>query len=488
MSSKAIVEFAKAHGITKASIDQVLAPIQFKAFCRLLVPRFYKEDRKYLMDLCDRLQAFVESSEKHFLVVNLPPRHGKSLTAQLFTAWLFGQDPNLKVMTASYNEKLSTTFARNVRDIIQTEKYSKRVVYSDIFPETKVKYGEAAAQMWKLEGSNEINYLATSPSSTATGFGAQILVIDDVLKSAEDAYNQNVLDDHWSWLNNTFLSRAEAPWKVIVIMTRWARGDLAGRVLEKFKDDVEVVTFKAVQDDGTMLCDDVLSARDYQLKTQEMNPDIVEANYNQKPIDIVGRLYSDFMEWKELPEGRVCNCTDTADGGGDFLCSINYIEHNQEAYITDLVFTKAAMDVTEEQVAGLLFNGNVSTAKIESNNGGRGFARNVDRCLKEKYGSNRVFIETAYQSKNKESRILTSSAWVQHHVYMPPNWAKKYPDFYRNVMEYQREGRNAHDDGVDVLAAIYEAITAVPKPTVINKYTGSQNRVALGQGYWRNDK
>ena len=482
MNKQAIVQFAKAHGITKASVDQMLAPVQFKAFCRVMAPKFFREDRKYLMDLCDQLQNFVEKSDKHFLVVNLPPRHGKSFTAQLFTAWLFGKDPKYKVMTASYNEKLSTTFARNVRDTIQSLKVGERIVYSDIFPKTRVKYGEASAQMWTLEGSGSANYLATSPSSTATGFGAHCLIIDDVIKSAEDAYNQNVLDGHWEWLNNTFLSRTENPWKVIIIMTRWATGDLAGRVIERFGKDTEVITYKAVQNDGSMLCEDVLSATDYKLKTQEMNPDIVEANYNQKPIDVVGRLYSTFMEWDKLPEGHVCNCTDTADGGGDYLCSINYIEYNQEAYITDLVFTKAPMEITEKQVAELLFNGNVSRAVMESNNGGRGFARNVERQISEEFGSNRVFIETKFQSKNKESRILTSSAWVQHHIYMPPNWAKKYPDFYRNVMEYQREGRNTHDDAVDVLAAIYERITATPKPKVVSKHPGSP----LGMSnYWR---
>lgn len=477
-----VAAYAKKLGITKASIDQLLAPTQFKAFCRYLMPTFYKDDREYLMGFCDALQTFIEGSNKHFLVVNLPPRHGKSLTAQMFTAWLFGKNPRYKVMTASYNEKLSTTFARNVRNTIQTQKINDAPVYADIFPNTKVKYGEASAQMWALEGSGEVNYLATSPTSTATGFGAHCLIVDDVLKSAEDAYNENVLDGHWEWFNNTFLSRTENPWKVIVIMTRWAERDLAGRVLEAFKDDVELITYKAIQEDGSMLCPDVLSKVDYEAKTKEMNLDIVEANYNQKPIDVGGRLYSEFMTYDKLPEGRVYNCTDTADTGSDFLCSINYVEHNNEAYITDLVFTDAPMEETEQEVADLLFNGNVNVAKIESNNGGRGFARNVEKLIREKYGSNRAQIRAVPQTHNKESRILSSSAWVQNHVFMPVNWAKRYPEFYRQVMSYQRKGRNAHDDSVDVLAAIYESITAVPKPEVVNKHLAG--RPARGQNYW----
>lgn len=453
-----------------------LARKDFFTFCRIMQPKFYKPERLYLKDMCDRLQDFVEKSSKHFLVVTLPPRHGKSLTAEHFTAWRFGVDATSKVMTASYNEKLSSTFARSVRNMIQTKKVDGQLVYSDIFPRTKVKYGEASAQMWALEGSTVTNYLATAPNATATGFGANLLIVDDLIRSAEDAYNENVLNDHWGWFNNTFLSRSEGNWKVIIIMTRWGLGDLAGRVLAAFPDDVEHISYKAVQDDGTMLCGDVLSMEDFKAKTREMNLDIVEANYNQKPIDVGGRLYQHFMTWDSKPDGKVYNYTDTADTGTDFLCSINYMVKNDEAYIIDLVFTDEPMEVTERKVAELLFNGNVNEATVEANNGGRGFARNVGDILSDKYGTNRCIINTKPQTHNKESRILTSSGWVQAHVFMPPDWDKRYPEFYRQVMSYQRKGRNAHDDGPDVLAAIYEAITATPKPMVIDKRGGSFNR------------
>lgn len=464
-------------------LEILLARKDFWNFCKLMMPKFYKEEREYLYEFCSSLQDFVENSDKHFLVINLPPRHGKSLTAQLFTAWLFGLNNQNKVMTASYNETLSTTFARSVRNMIQTRKVDDSIVYSDIFPNTKVKYGEASAQMWTLEGSSMINYLATSPKGTATGFGARYLIVDDLIKSAEDAYNENVLDGHQEWFNNTFLSRTENPWKVIIIMTRWAEGDLAGRVLSAFSDDVEHISYKAVQDDGSMLCDDVLSRADYDMKTREMNLDIVEANYNQKPIDVAGRLYSQFMTYDERPDGKVYNYTDTADTGSDFLCSINYIEHNNEAYITDLVFTDESMETTEQKVAELLYNDNVNEARIESNNGGRGFARNVQSILEQKYKTNRIIITPVAQTKNKESRILSSSAWVQKHVFMPINWDKRWPEFYRQVMSYQRKGRNAHDDSVDVLAAIYEAITAISKPTVIDKYNRATSRTAFSN-HW----
>lgn len=73
-------------------------------------------------------------------------------------------------MTGSYNEILSTTFAKSVRDEIASEKTQGVIVYNDIFPNTKIKDGEASANKWALEGSGQANYLATSPKGTATRF------------------------------------------------------------------------------------------------------------------------------------------------------------------------------------------------------------------------------------------------------------------------------------------------------------------------------
>ena len=116
-----------------------LARRDFWSFCKLMAPDFYREDRPYLKTLCRRLQAFCESDRK-VLVVNMPPRHGKSRTAVLLSQWLFGRDPSEQIMTGSYNETLSTTFARAVRDGIAEERFDpSRIVFSDIFPQTRIK-------------------------------------------------------------------------------------------------------------------------------------------------------------------------------------------------------------------------------------------------------------------------------------------------------------------------------------------------------------
>ena len=147
-----------------------LARREFFYFCHLTAPLFYKPEREFLVRLCNEMQSFYESDE-NALIINLPPRHGKSRTASMFVEWVLGRNQSEKIMTGSYNETLSTTFSKAVRNAIQEEKAdTEKIIYSDIFPNVKIKQGDGAMNLWSLEGGYN-NYLATSPSGTATGFG-----------------------------------------------------------------------------------------------------------------------------------------------------------------------------------------------------------------------------------------------------------------------------------------------------------------------------
>lgn len=435
----------------------------FFAFCRIRNPNFYRPDREYQIRLCWELQDFMASDDM-VLVINLPPRHGKSYTAQLFSQWIFGRRPETKIMTGSYNETLSKTFARAVRNGISERKADKDViVYSDIFPDTRIARGDSAAQLWSIEGQYN-SYLATAPSGTATGFGASLLIIDDLIKNSYEAFNAGILDKQWSWFTDTMLSRLESGGKIIIIMTRWANGDLAGRAIDHFAGigvPCRVVKMPAVQEDGSMLCDAVLSRRDYEIKTATMAPEIASANYNQIPIDVKGCLYGEFTTYDQQPAaelGNTYNYTDTADTGSDYLCSINWVVHDHKAYITGVLYTKDAMELTEPATARMLDEGNVGLARIESNNGGRGFARSVRRHLEEDLRNYRCRVSSFTQHKNKVARILSNATWVQQHVIMPADWRYKWPEFHRDVTKYQREGQNAHDDAPDVLTGIAETM------------------------------
>lgn len=438
-----------------------LARREFWEYCKLLHKDFYREDREFLKELCCKLQDFYYNDDE-FMIVNEPPRHGKSFTATNFVEWVLGRNPLERIMSASYSHDLSKNFSKKVRGTISTEKIGDNIVYSDIFSETKLKFGSSEAMKWQTDKSNQINYLATSPSGSATGFGCTLMVIDDLVKNAYEANNESILEAQYEWFVNTMLSRREGKKKVLIIMTRWSSKDLAGKILEYVKENnisYSHINFKAEQEDGTMLCPSIFDKKASERAKQLMGEDIYEANYNQTPIDMRGCLYSSLQTYSELPTVlEICNYTDTADEGTDYLCSINYaICSDDKAYILDVIYTQDAMEITEPLVAGMLTKDDVNYAVIESNNGGKGFARNVERICREN-NNNHTMFKRFTQTKNKVSRISTGATGVMQNVIFPEGWKSMYPKFYKDVTQFQRLGKNKHDDCVDVLTGIYEQL------------------------------
>ena len=136
-----------------------IARRSFWEYCKLRYPKFYKEDRHYLKNICITLQDFylnklinpktLKAYDK--LILNAPPRHGKTLTLTCFVEWVLGKDNIERFICGCYNENLSIRFGRKIRDSIQEQKFSnsteemqqgqdiyKTMVYSDIFPDTVI--------------------------------------------------------------------------------------------------------------------------------------------------------------------------------------------------------------------------------------------------------------------------------------------------------------------------------------------------------------
>ena len=460
-----------------------LARRHFFDYCNLKAPDFYKPDRGYLVEFCETLQDFIVSDDD-VLIINAPPRHGKSRTIGCLVEWVLGKDKQKKIMTGSYNETLSTTFSKGVRDTIMEVKADKyKAVYSDIFPKTKVKKGDAAMNLWSLQGGYN-NYLATSPTGTATGFGADLMIIDDLIKNKYEANNANIKDGQWNWFTGTMLSRLEEGGKIIIVMTRWATDDLAGRIIEHAAEygwTVCHINFKALQDDGTMLCPEILSKASYESKRKAMGAEVADANYQQNPIDIKGRLYSRFKTYTDVPRDEgghpffiaIKSYTDTADTGSDNLSHIVYgVSPAHDAYVLDVIHTKDPMEITEPKVARSIHENGVTWADVESNNGGRGFARNVKQILTGRYGNNRAVVHWFYQSQNKRARILSNATTVMERVYFPADWMYRWPEYYDDMTRYQRDGKNAHDDAEDATTGVVEKMLISENASGINRNKG----------------
>lgn len=167
----------------------------------------------------------VEAGRMLRLIITMPPRHGKSeLASKRFPAWFIGNDPSREVILATYNAKFAQDFGRKVRDIIEMP------VFGQIFPGSSLKDKAKSADRLETEEGGLAHFVGTGGS--LTGRGADALIIDDAIKSREDADSKSFRDKQWEWFTQVAMTRLLPMGRVVIIMTRWHEDDLVGRLTD----------------------------------------------------------------------------------------------------------------------------------------------------------------------------------------------------------------------------------------------------------------
>ena len=424
------------------------------------------------------LEAYAEGRIKK-LIVSVPPQHGKSVGATtLLPAYMLGLDPDMRIAIASYSGTLASKFNRRVQRILDSKEYSQ------IFPDTTIKQGTKPLGYIRTSDEVEIvghkgELISVGREGSLTGNRVDCFILDDLYKDAMEAQSPVVRENCWEWYTSVVRTRMHNASRELIVFTRWHEEDLIGTLLrsepcrelrsmadidEAGSDEWLVLNFEALKSspateldprgEGEALWPEQQSVELLQSK-RRLDPVRFEAMYQGHPSSKEGYLYGDnFREYEFLPRDIVTSAsyTDTADAGDDYLCSVAYsIDTDGVIYITDVVYSREPMEHTERLVAAMLTEARTRKAYVESNNGGRGFARSLQRLLPK------VKVEWFHQSGNKEARILSNSATVLHNIRMPKDWHLRWPEFYAHLTTYRRLFRaNRHDDAADALTGVVE--------------------------------
>lgn len=162
-------------------------------------------------------------------IVTVPPRYGKSEYLSKYTpSWFVGKWPNKRVMLASYAEELAAEFGLAARNLIRE--------FGSQYFGVKLDSSSQSKTHWKISGHNG-GMTAAGVGGSLTGKGADLLIIDDPVKNAEEAASPTIREKHWNWWQSTAQTRLAPNATVIVIMTRWHQDDLAGRLLKSDEKD-----------------------------------------------------------------------------------------------------------------------------------------------------------------------------------------------------------------------------------------------------------
>jgi predicted phage terminase large subunit-like protein len=413
------------------------------------------------------------------LIVSVPPQHGKSLGASvLLPAYMLGLDPDRKIAIASYNQTLASRFNRRVQRLLDTENYGA------MFPSTTIKPLAGKSEYERTSSHTEIvgrqgELFAVGREGSLTGHEVDVFILDDLYKDAMEANSPVVRENCWEWYPDVVRTRMHNDSQELIVFTRWHEEDLIGSILAREKHTVLrrwnqigrlardrwlVVNFEALKtgakteiderNEGEALWTRKHSKR-HLLARRNLDAERFECMYQGRPSARGGLLYGEnFQLYTAVDEPvvrRGCY-VDTADLGDDYLCAVCYdVGAGGAVYITDAVYSREGMEVTERLVAEMLVRNGTRIAHVESNNGGRGFARAVGALARN------VKVEWFHQSGNKEARILTNSATVHHTLRMPVGWAARWPEMHHHLATYRRRfASNRWHDAADVLTGIVE--------------------------------
>ena len=414
------------------------------------------------------------------LMITMPPQHGKSEGAtRRLPAFVLGQDPDKRIAIVSYNAIKARKFNRELQRIMDDDRYY------ELFPQTLLA-GQASYQE---QGRRSRNYARNSDEceivgyqgsfktigvgGSLTGEPVDMLIMDDLYKDASSAWSPVIRQNVADWYDTVASTRLHNDSQQLLVFTRWHMEDLAGRLLEQegVYDPIEnpqgwlLVSFPAIQNrppseqdpraEGEPLWPERYSLEKL-LEIKGRSPTVFESLYQQNPQPSQGLMYEEFNCYTDLPSRSYSVAyIDAADSGADYLCALFYKEAEDGNYITDVLYTKDPMEVTETTLTYMLQQHQVERCHIESNNGGNLFVSNLQQRSWDT-GNRLTRFNPFHQNQNKTARIFAASASVQKLIKMPLDWKKRFPKFARDLTGYLRVGTNAHDDAPDALTGSIE--------------------------------
>lgn len=306
-------------------------------FARLLAPGNLKLDdgilhiSKFQAHLAKTCQEFVQdilAGNEPRLIIEAPPRHGKSLfCSQLLPPYFFLQDPSKFVIHTTYGQTYADDFGRDVRQILNDPRYA------DLNPRALPDPNTNAVDRVDLIGKG--SYYAVGMNGPITGRGGHLIIIDDPVKDAATADSLAELDKQWKWYQQVISTRAMPKCGIVIILTRWTAADIAGRVIDlaasdRNADQWKVVKYPALCTDpktdplGRQI-DEPLDIGRYTLKKllnkkANVSPRAWAAMYQQNPIPQTGTFFGlDRIEAQIKPVSKFPNTDElTIYVPGDF--------------------------------------------------------------------------------------------------------------------------------------------------------------------------
>lgn len=287
-------------------------------------------------------------------IVTLPPRHGKSLfISQWVPSWYLTTFPDRKVILASYASEFASKWGGAVKTVLTENEIAKEM--NALRYDTKSK----SNFMTKAGGG----MITAGVGGPMTGQGGNLIIIDDPIKNYQDASSEVIRKRQIEWFNSVVRTRLEPGGTIILLMTRWHEGDLAGHLLNPEKEDDETATewthinFPAIAEEedvlgrsiGDALCPERYSEEDLSIIRNDVGGLVWEALYQQRPSAQAGNMVKGawirrFDAWPTRYDQKiiVADLTFKKDEQTDFCCIEAWGRVGSDIFLIDQI--RARMD------------------------------------------------------------------------------------------------------------------------------------------------
>ena len=425
----------------------------------------------------------VISGKTDRLMLFCPPRHSKSETvSRKFPAYYLGRNPNHEIILTSYSFNLAKGFSRAIRDQINDTRY--RALFN-----LRLKKDQGAVDHWGLHG-HKGGLLASGVGGSITGHGADLFIIDDPLKGLKEAESELIRERLWDWYQSVALTRLHPGAKVIVVLTRWHKQDLAGKIVSDLTElkDWKVVNLKAVvetRDDqtkdplgrrmGEVLWSERYNAEMLGKTKRRVGSKIWNSLYQGEPQDPeetkFKREWFDSNMYDNLPQeiaafGGIDTASSTKEKADNMaFVTVYRSKFTKTIYVHDSTMGK----YTNSQFGNIVLNKDKSVngeeryvrIRLENNNGGE-WVRQRIRELAIERGTPAPRVMAVQTSTDKMVRAMKFQHLVETGVIKWNRANRGVHELITHLINFDGKGSDIDDD-VDALGFAIEEATCMDK-------------------------
>lgn len=490
----------KINNIWVTSYDTKARQGDFEAFCialewnRPIHKQFYLPRAKLLKKhgVIQGVQDLIDD-KLDLLVLNCPPRIGKSTVGLFLQILLGGMFPDESILGAGHSVSLVQSFYSEIQTILTSDEYR----YHEIFPNNHIE--DKSAEYYYLDLNKKrrfhtYNYISIESGGTGKVQAERLLYCDDLVKDVEQANNPDRLEKLYYNYTSTIKDRKiqrlckDGEYRTcpeIHICTPWSLHDVTSRVIQNAKDGgdmsrIRIVAIPCYDENGesNFMYDYGKGFDTKYYKEMELaeDPVIFAAKYLMTPVERDGLVFNkdNISFYNELPSDkpdRIVGYADVSHGGDDyFSLPIGYV-YGSEIYIEKVLFKHkfGGDDYIRPLVRDIIINNNVSRLGIEKNNGGDFFSTLVNQDLKEKNYHCNITTHNAPTNKRKLDRILACQNEIKgiaienstYRIYFKsPELTKGDKDYQDAMQQLYSWNQNSnlqtkqHDDFPDSLAGL----------------------------------